>query len=119
DFDRALLEEAKKLGLEKELRTAAATRVYPKLKRYAWGGSQKGSLEGAINFLGLRGEKLLEMLSGAPRNPFDRSPSFTLRDNLREQLNLREGRIGARYGDDLRREVLKEDEEKKKRNATP
>lgn len=117
DFDRALLDEAKKLGLEKELRTAAATRVYPKLKRQAWGGSNKGSLEGLASFLGLRADKLFELLSGTPRNPFDRSPNLMMRDNLREQFNLRGGRTGARYGDDLRKSLLKEDEDEP--NATP
>lgn len=111
DFDRALLDEAKKLGLDKELRTAAATRVYPKLRRQAWGGSNKGSLEGLASFFGLRADKLFEILSGAPRNPFDRGSTSLISDNFREQLNLRGGRPGARYGDSLRRKVLKEEEE--------
>jgi hypothetical protein len=119
DFDRELLAEAKKLGLDKELRIAAATRVYPKLKRQAWGGSNKGSLEGVVSFLGLRGDKALEILSGTPRNPFDRNGNWLLSDNLREQFNLRAGRPGARQ-DNIRKLLFgEEDDDQKKQEKRP
>lgn len=104
-YDKSLMEEAKKVGKEKELRTAAATNVYGDLKREANFGGSRGAIQGTANALGLRLDKPLEYLSGAARNPFAREPqSFSgqvqrdyLEDPARRLLNLSGGRPGYRF----------------------
>ncbi len=103
-YDEALLEEAIKIGKEKELREAAATNVYQHLNREASFGSSKGAIHGGINALGLRLDKPLEYVSGTPRNPFAREPNTALgqmqramlEDPARRLTNLTGGRAGYR-----------------------
>jgi hypothetical protein len=110
-YDEALLEEAKKAGKENELYNAAAASVYPGLRKKAMLGGNEGVLNKAVDFVGLRADKGLELLSGAERNPFAREPNTPLgkiqramlEDPARRLLNTRGGRGGARYGDDFRR----------------
>jgi hypothetical protein len=104
-YDKSLMEEAKKVGKEKELRTAAATNVYGDLKREANFGGSRGAIQGTANALGLRLDKPLEYLSGAARNPFAREPQSLggqvqrdyLEDPARRLLNLSGGRAGYRF----------------------
>lgn len=111
--DETLLAEAKKIGKEKELRTAAGASVYQSLKDAANFGGNHGVVQGLLGFGGARLDKLGELLSGsfAPgheRNPFAREPNTALgsiqkamlEDPARRLLNLSGGRVGARYGDD-------------------
>lgn len=129
--DETLLSEAQKIGKEKELRTAAGTSVYPSLKDMSHFGGNQGPFKGAIDFFGLRGEKLAELMSGSPRNPFAREPNtpagsiqkMFLEDPARRLLNLTGGRPGARFGDDFRK-IYEEfqrqkDERDKKRDQAP
>lgn len=109
--DQALLEVARELGMEKELREIAALTVYPQIKDKAWfaGGGGAGKLIGG--FAGPRLDKVLEVLTGAGRNPFysgsgsmfSRGKDALFNNRGRELLNLSGGRPGARFGDDARR----------------
>lgn len=106
--DKALLEEAKKIGKEDELRMAAATSVYPQLRKRSFFLGGQGWRRGAADFAGLHGDKILEYMSGRfspqfERNPFQKTPPGTMEDLMREFFNVTGGRQGARHGDDFRR----------------
>ncbi len=99
--DEALLKVAKELGLEEELRKVAGTGAYMELSDRRFGMGGEGFKRSMADLFGLRGDKLAELLSGAPRNPFDRSPSSAAGSAARRFLDLTGGRVGARHGDDL------------------
>lgn len=132
--DKTLLEEAKKIGKEKELRTAAGAAVYPHLKARAFFGGNEGLWKSTMDLVLMRGYKGAEYLAGRfdndnMRNPFvQRAPEVSpfwkdpstyaeriqqslLEDPTRRLLDLSRGSPGARHGDDLRRiiEVLRGD----------
>lgn len=124
DFDKALLQEAEKLGLERELKTAAATKAYHQLSSNRW------NLEGLANRLGVRADQVLEQLSGTPRNPFYRHqpfgwnrhgksflPGAEAGQDIREILNPRGGRTGARFGDELGEFFFGDDPEELRRKG--
>lgn len=124
--DKTLLAEAKKIGKEKELRTAAGAAVYPHLKGRAFFGGNEGVWKSLFDFFGFRGYKAGELLAGRfdnenVRNPFvqrapDGNPFWSnpssyaeriqqslLEDPSRRLLDLSGGAPGARHGDDVRR----------------
>jgi len=90
--DRALADEAAKIGKSKELQTAAAAGAYNRLSGIptTWERFKAAA--------GVRADRLLDLLSGAKANSFAADPSG-FEKWLRESLNLRGGRTGARYGD--------------------
>jgi hypothetical protein len=100
--DQALAEEAKKIGKSDELRTAAAAGAYNRLQgkgpAEAAAVFGKGTWEKLINYAGVRADRIFDLLSGAPANKFAGDPA-AFEKWLRETLNLRGGRVGARYGD--------------------
>lgn len=124
--DETLLSEAKKIGKEKELRTAAGAAVYPHLKARSQFGGSEGLWKQMFDFFGFRGYKAGEVLAGRfddknLRNPFvqqatterpfwskpetyaERIQKSLLEDPSRRLLDLSGGAQGARHGDDLRR----------------
>ncbi len=144
--DETLLAEAKKIGKEKELRTAAGAAVYPHMKARAQGGAGDGVWNKLADFFMLRGYKASELLAGRfdnknIRNPFaqrapagqpfwekgkgyaDRIMQSAVEDPARRLLDLSRGAQGARHGDDLRRiiEALQGDDyyEENKRQRSP
>lgn len=127
-YDKELMSEAEKIGKGRELKNAAAANVYPHLKERAWALGGEGIRRAFADTIGLRSDKVLELLSGAERNQFIRNPDTllgqmqraALEDPARRLLNLTGGRTGARHGDDLRAiydalfpEVKPEDEKRK------
>jgi len=135
--DETLLAEAKKIGKERQLRTAAGAAVYPHLKaRSAFGGNE-GMWKATLDFFGLRAYKGSELLAGRfdndnLRNPFVADPSTTsgkvmkamVSDPARRLFDWSGGAQGARHGDDIRRivEALQDDgyyEENKERRQRP
>lgn len=100
DVDRALEDEARRAGKLKELRTAAATSVYPGLRRRAMPGSGRGFVNNLVDMGRFRLDKVLEVLGGEPRNPFARDPNGITADAARRFFNVTGGRPGARYGND-------------------
>jgi hypothetical protein len=103
DVDRALAEEAKKAGKLKELRTTAATSVYPGLRRRAGVGSGRGFVNNLIDWANFRLDKILEVLGGEPRNPFRPDPEGLIEGMGRRGFNLRGGALPARYTNDALR----------------
>lgn len=101
DTDKALLRVAKELGLEKELRTIAATSAYPEFKERTRGLGGEGVRRGAFDVIAPRLSHGLEFLGGVPPNPFDRTSSSMTGDLLRRFLNVSGGRLGARHGNNL------------------
>lgn len=106
--DKALLEEARKLGLEKELREVGGTNAYRKLRERAQFASGEGALNAVKDALALRLDAALGVLSGAEKNPFATDPvkGELFRSAIRDLLNLSGGRAGARYGNELRKNYV-------------
>ncbi len=121
DEDRALLEEAKKIGKEKELRTAAAVSVYPDLKKRAWFLGGKGLKKGSYEVANLHMDKPFEYFSGAERNPFNRAPAGRFEDMMRELFNLTAGRGGTRADPALKAiwEALTGEKKKEEEQPSP
>jgi len=128
NVDETLLQIARDIGKERELRSAAATNIYGDLRAMASSplGGNDGFLKGSADWFGLRIDPLLESLSGAERNPFARSPTSTLgsiqrhvlADPARRLLNMSGGRPGARHGEhfrDLWRETTKDERDNEER----
>jgi hypothetical protein len=107
--DKELLEQARKLGLEKELRQVAATRVVPGLKT---AGSplenDKGIFTGLKNAGIQRILPVLEAVGNVPRNPFIAQPNtpaariqqYLFENSARNLLNFEGGRLG-RFGNEV------------------
>lgn len=114
--DDALLEEARNIGKEKELKTAAGASVYPSLKDKAWFGSGDGAFSKLADFFMLRLDPVMGAMAGHERNPFARSPSTTLEQMHREILadparrlfQLTEGAPIAKFGDEMSEELRSE-----------
>jgi hypothetical protein len=108
--DKELLEQAKKLGLEKELRQVAATRVVPGLKT---AGSplenEKGMFTGLKNAGIQRILPILEAVGNVPGNPFIAAPNtpaariqqYLFENAAKNLLNFEGGRLG-RFGNEAR-----------------
>jgi Skp family chaperone for outer membrane proteins len=106
--DKELLEQAKKLGLEKELRQVAATRVVPGLKT---AGSplenEKGMFTGLKNAGIQRILPILEAVGNVPGNPFIANPNtpagriqkYLFENSAKNLLNFEGGRLG-RFGNE-------------------
>lgn len=107
--DIEVLNEAKKLGLDQQLREVGATNVYPGMHERAWFGSSGGIGNKFIDVLGMRGIPLMEAISGAERNPFRAVPTspagriqeYLYRTAPSELLNQRAGLGGARFGNEV------------------
>lgn len=103
--DAALLEEAKRLGLEKELRETAGTAAYQRLAPLAWGLSGRGFFRSGIDALKLHADPSLRAMAGTPPNPFQPAPNtpggriaqYLFESMPKEALNLTQGLPGARY----------------------
>jgi hypothetical protein len=107
--DKELLEQAKKLGLEKELRQVAATRVVPGLKT---AGSplenEKGIFTGLKNAGIQRVLPVLEAVGNVPGNPFIANPNtpagriqkYLFENSAKNLLNFEGGRLG-RFGNEV------------------
>jgi hypothetical protein len=107
--DKELLEQAKKLGLEKELRQVAATRVVPGLKT---AGSplenEKGIFTGLKNAGIQRMLPVLEAVGNVPGNPFIANPNtpagriqkYLFENSAKNLLNFEGGRLG-RFGNEV------------------
>jgi hypothetical protein len=99
--DRALDEVAGALGLRDELHRAAGTGAYQDLRERVWGMGGNGFRQGIADIGRHRLDKLFELLSGARRNPFDKSQQGFLEQMGRSGMNITGGRVGARYGNEL------------------
>jgi hypothetical protein len=107
--DKELLEQAKNLGLEKELRQVAATRVVPGLKT---AGSplenEKGMFTGLKNAGIQRVLPMLEAVGNVPGNPFIAQPNtpaariqkYLFENAAKNLLNFEGGRLG-RFGNEV------------------
>ena len=124
----ALFEQAEKLGLGDKLRTTAATNVFRDLRNRSFFPDGRGILNYFADAGGIHAEKMLELLSGAERNPFARNASgplenliqMMLADPARRILNVSGGAAGARHGDDLQDiiEALRQQETEAQRYET-
>lgn len=106
--DEALMNEAKKIGKEQDLRDVAATVAYQRLKDASEARVGGGTWARAGNFLGFRLDPALAALSGQPHNPFFPNAGATsisgkIGQYLAELANQRAGIGAARLGDDAQK----------------
>lgn len=102
-WDDALEAEAKRLGIDQQLRQVPAAGVLLGLKDKAFFGRSGAGFTGrAAQTLGPRAAAATDVLSGRERNPFATSPTNSFADLLRELLNVSGGRLGARSGEGAR-----------------
>lgn len=117
--DKALLKVAKELGIEQELYRAAGTGAYQDLKDRVLFQGGEGARQALFDFTRHRGDKAFELLSGAPRNPFDKTPQSALGAYGRSAPNLTGGRGGVRHVDNLLELYHKLFPGEEKSNAAP
>lgn len=110
--DDAILEVVKELGLEKELKRVTSLALHGRLQKEAFGIGKTGSpWRWILGGVGPRLDKGLEILGGEPRNPFYTGPGSAAGrfmdaaayNPIKELLNPRGGRVGARLGDEAYR----------------
>lgn len=114
--DAALLEEARRIGLEKELRETAGTAAYQRLLPQAWGLSGRGFFRSGVDALKLHADPVLRAMAGSPPNPFadPLSPTGRIAEYmLKEPINLTQGLPAARYAP-LAAEEYQDYQERKK-----
>lgn len=119
--DKALAEEADKLGIRQQLEEVPATREFPNLRARAWGGSGEGPLNALKDAIGFRADAFLGALADAKPNPFAPPPTSTagrISQYMMRQgipgyplLSGKAGKAGARYGNEV---SDSRDKEKKK-----
>jgi hypothetical protein len=107
--DQQMMEEAKKLGLEQQLREVAGSAVAPSLKERALLGSPKGVFQGALDAGLFRADALLRTIGNTPPNPFAAAPNtpaariqqYLFENAAKNLLNFEGGRLG-RFGNEVR-----------------
>ena len=106
--DQQMMEEAKKLGLEQQLREVAGSAVAPSLKERALLGSPKGMFQGALDAGLFRADALLRTIGNVPANPFAAAPNtpaariqqYLFENAAKNLLNFEGGRLG-RFGNEV------------------
>lgn len=120
--DAALLEQARKLGLEKELRETAGTAAYQRLVPRAWGASGRGPWNSTVDFVGMRADPVTRAMSGQPRNPAAPNPNtpagriaqYLFTDQARNALNSTRGLPVARLAPAAEEFINEQDKDRQK-----
>ncbi len=122
ETDAALLEQARALGLEKELREAAGTAAYQRLRQRSIGQAGKGYTRSIVDVLGMRADPFLRAAAGGPVNPAipnPTSPSGRIYQYLFENpttspLNLTRGLPAARFEPTVENYINQQDKDRQK-----
>lgn len=100
--NQALLDEAKKLGLEDRLWETAATRVYPELAARAGYDSQKGFVNALKDAATMRLDPFLAAIAGEQANPFvPKALRSDMGAAIANILNQKYGIGGSRFGTEI------------------
>jgi len=103
--DATLLAEAKKLGLESELRAAAGTAAYQRLAARAFGQSGGGLINRVGVAAGMRLDPILQSMAGNARNPAAPGPNtpagriaqYLFNDQARNLADLTQGQPAVKF----------------------
>jgi hypothetical protein len=106
--DKELLQQAKELGIEKDLRAVTGAAVGPSLKSRAFFNSPHGLLQGGIDAAAFRADPILRAIGNVEPNPFTADPNspagriqkYLFEDSAKNLLNLQGGRLG-RFGNEI------------------
>lgn len=113
--DAALLAEARKLGLENELRQVAGTGAYHRLAARAWGQAGNGMFNRASDVIGMRVDPLLRAAADYPPNPFTAPPNtpaaliqqYLFEKPAKNLLNLTKGQPAVKASGPIEKEYEK------------
>jgi hypothetical protein len=109
--DKELLQQAKELGIEPQLREVTGSAVGPSLKGRAFLNSPKGVWQGGLDAATFRADPILRAIGNVEPNPFAAHPNspagriqkYLFEDGAKNMLNLQGGRLG-RFGNEIQDE---------------